>query len=285
MIEKKEVESISGFINRSDSMYKSKIQLTWLGQAGFSLKYENTLILIDPYLSDYLSKKYKGRLFPHIRLMRPPIRPDEILNINYVLCSHPHSDHMDPETITPISRNNPDCKFIVPAPEIAEAINRGIRKDQIILAYAHQIMELKSDIRIIPVPAKHEVFKTNNSNEHSFLGYIFNFGGKKVYHSGDSIPYDGLIQNLIDNEVEIALMPINGRDKYRLNNGIAGNFKIDEVLNICREANIKILFVHHFGMFAYNTATKEVLEYLKNIHDPNLEIIIPKMNYIYTINK
>lgn len=285
MIEKREIELVSEFIKKSNNINKNKIQLTWLGQAGFAVKYEDILIIIDPYLSDYLSKKYKGKLFPHIRLMNPPIKPDQILNINYVMCSHPHSDHMDPETLTPLSQNNPKCKFIVPGPEVEEAINRGIRKDQIIPAYAHKGIELKSNIKIIPIPAKHEEFKTNNSNEHSFLGYIFNFGGKIVYHSGDSIPYDGLIQNLIDNEVEIALMPINGRDKYRLNNGIAGNFKIDEVLDICREANIKILFVHHFGMFAYNTATKEELEYLKNIHDPNLEIIIPKMNYIYTINK
>jgi L-ascorbate metabolism protein UlaG (beta-lactamase superfamily) len=283
MIEKEEVASIVDFMNNSNDLSEKKIQLVWLGQAGFAMRYGNSLILIDPYLSDYLSKKYKGKIFPHIRLMEPPIKSEELKYVDYVCCSHPHSDHMDPETVTPISHNNPHCRFIVPGPEIEEAAKRGINTDQIIPAYVQQTINLNEHIKITPIPAKHEEFKTNQANEHSYLGYIFHINDKILYHSGDSIPYDELSQLLDDYNVTIALMPINGRDEYRLDNGISGNFKIPEVLDLCRKTKIKTLIVHHFGMFAYNTATKEELEYLENFHDLNLEIIIPKINYIYTI--
>jgi hypothetical protein len=43
--------------------------LAWLGQAGFGHRYENLRILLDPYLSDYLEKKYRGTDKPHERLM------------------------------------------------------------------------------------------------------------------------------------------------------------------------------------------------------------------------
>ncbi|MBD3214522.1 MAG: MBL fold metallo-hydrolase [Candidatus Lokiarchaeota archaeon] len=283
MLEKKEVASMADFMNKSNPLLEKKIQLVWLGQAGFALRYSNILILIDPYLSDYLSRKYKGNIFPHIRLMEPPMKPKELTHVDYVFCSHPHSDHMDPETVTPISQNNPHCRFIVPGPEIEEAVTRGIDRDQIIPAYVYQTINLCEDIKIQPIPAKHEEFKINEANEHSYLGYIFQINNQILYHSGDSVPYDQLPQLLKDYDVTIALMPINGRDKYRMDNGIAGNFKIHEVLDLCRNTTIKSLIVHHFGMFAYNTATKEELEYLENLQDPNLEIIIPKINYIYTI--
>lgn len=54
------------------------IGLAWLGQAGFALRYENLYILLDPYLSDYLEKKYRGTGKPHERLMAAPIQVQEV---------------------------------------------------------------------------------------------------------------------------------------------------------------------------------------------------------------
>ena len=91
-----------------------EVNLWWLGQAGFALKYAETLLLIDPYLSDFLAKKYQGKEFPHIRMMDAPIRPEELEQVRVVCCTHRHSDHLDPETVLPIAQNNPDCLFVMP---------------------------------------------------------------------------------------------------------------------------------------------------------------------------
>ncbi|KKN19553.1 hypothetical protein LCGC14_0944620 [marine sediment metagenome] len=215
--------------------------------------------------------------------MNVPIYPENIKNIDYLLSSHAHSDHMDPETLSPLSANNPNCRIITPAAEIQEAINRGAKKDQIISVNDGQILELENDIRIIGVAASHESLKINKKGEHHFLGYIFDFGGIKIYHSGDCIPFDGLYKKLKKLYINIALLPINGRDNYRFNNGIAGNFSIHEALELCRECEIKTLIVHHFGMFACNTVTNEELEKLKEMSSINCQIIIPKIDILYKI--
>ena len=276
--------SLESFI-QDKNVPQNEIHLVWLGQAGFAFKFNRKLLIIDPYLSDYLSKKNKGKLFPHIRLMDVPIYPENIKNIDYILSSHAHSDHMDPETLSVLSVNNPNCRIIAPAAEVQEAINRGAKKEQIIPVNDGQIIELENDIRIIGVAASHETLKINEKGEYHFLGYIFDFGGIKIYHSGDCIPYDGLYNKLKKLYINIALLPINGRDNYRLNNGIAGNFLIREALELCRECEIKTLIVHHFGMFAYNTATNEELEELKKKSSKNRQIIIPKINVVHKIKR
>ena len=51
-----------------EPIHRDEIQIIWIGQAGFAFKFKEKILLIDPYLSDFLSKKYRGKLFPHIRL-------------------------------------------------------------------------------------------------------------------------------------------------------------------------------------------------------------------------
>ena len=102
------------------------VTLHWLGQAGFALRWEGNLLLIDPYLSDFLAEKYRGQEFPHRRMMPPPVAPGELRGVGCVLCTHRHSDHMDPGTLPGIAKGNPDCGFVVPRAEVRHAVSIGL---------------------------------------------------------------------------------------------------------------------------------------------------------------
>jgi D-3-phosphoglycerate dehydrogenase len=283
-LEKLPLNSLESFF-KNPEIKSEKIDLVWLGQAGFALRYEGKTILIDPYLSDYLSKKYNGKIFPHIRLMEIPISTEKIKNLDLVCCTHAHSDHMDPETVSVLSKNNPKCRFILPAAEINEAVNRGIKKEQIMPINANQELKIDMNINIMGIAASHETFKINNKGEHHFLGYRFSLGDLRIYHSGDCIPYEGLMEKLKDLKIDVALLPINGRDDFRLKNGIAGNFKIPEVIQLSLKAGFKLLIVHHFGMFDYNTVSDTDLKELRNKSSKSLQIIIPEINLLYSLIK
>lgn len=275
--------TVKEFINQK-KIINNQLQLMWLGQAGFIFLFNGKYFLIDAYLSDFLSKKYKGTIYPHIRLIEPPILPENVYNIDYFLSTHAHTDHMDSETIRPISNNNLECKFITPSSELEEAIKRGMPNDRIITINAKQEIKIDDRISIIAVPSAHESLKVNDKGEHHFIGYIFKFQNLTLYHSGDCIPYKDLQKNLQKYAIDIALLPINGRDEKRFRNGIMGNFHPHEVLDLSQKLNIKHLIVHHFGMFAYNTVSDEELEKLENKSNDNLKITIPNMNIIYKFN-
>lgn len=81
---------------------RGRMQVLWLGQAGFLLRTPELSIGIDLYLSDSLAEKYAGQEFPHLRMIPPPVDPQELKNLNLVLTTHGHTDHMDKGTLTAI---------------------------------------------------------------------------------------------------------------------------------------------------------------------------------------
>ena len=51
--------------------------LWWLGQSGYLLQWQGKHLLIDPYLSDSLTKKYAETDKPHIRMGERVIAPEK----------------------------------------------------------------------------------------------------------------------------------------------------------------------------------------------------------------
>ncbi|MHB9037412.1 MAG: MBL fold metallo-hydrolase, partial [Armatimonadota bacterium] len=78
-------------------------------------------------------------------------------------------------------------------------------------------------------------------------------GSLTLYHSGDCVPYNGLPDHLREKRIDVALLPVNGRDSYRKNRGVPGNFSLAEAVQLCEDAHIPVLIAHHFGMFDFNT--------------------------------
>ena len=85
-----------------------------------------------------------------------------------------------------------------------------------------------------------------------FLGFVFECGGVSVYHAGDTIPYDGLGRRLRELRVDIALLPINGRDATREALDIVGNMDADEAAALAIEAGVDVAIPMHYDMFAAN---------------------------------
>jgi L-ascorbate metabolism protein UlaG (beta-lactamase superfamily) len=233
--------------------------LFWLGQAGFAMRSRDTFALIDPYLSDHLAEKYRGREFPHQRMMSAPCSPEDIRELDFVCCTHRHSDHMDPGTLPVIAENNPHCRFIVPAAEKTHALEIGLPENNLCLVDAGQTVHLTEDVRIRLLPSAHEELEQNEKGEHRYLGCVVKCGAFVLYHSGDCVPWDGLAGALSEEAADLALLPVNGRDAYRRERGVPGNMTFDEAAALCREAAIPRLIPHHFDMFDFNTVPREML--------------------------
>jgi L-ascorbate metabolism protein UlaG (beta-lactamase superfamily) len=88
--------------------------LWWLGQSGYLLLWKGKRVLIDPYLSDSLTKKYAATNKPHIRMSERVVDPQLLRKISIVTSSHNHTDHLDGETLIPVIQNNPGISFIIP---------------------------------------------------------------------------------------------------------------------------------------------------------------------------
>ncbi|MCE9614849.1 MAG: MBL fold metallo-hydrolase [Lentisphaerae bacterium] len=252
------------------------VRLWWLGQAGFAVRAGGLRLLIDPYLSDALEAKYRGREFSHARLMPPPLEPRQVRELDGFLCTHAHSDHMDPGTIGVVAACNPGCRFVAPRAERQTAIERGVPPDRFVGMNAGDTLTLGPDVELQAIAAAHEEFETNDAGEHRFLGYIVRAGGITLYHAGDCVPYPGQTEALVAAQVHVALLPVNGRG-----NGVSGNFTFDEAVALCRAAQIPVLLVHHFGMFAFNTVPVVELRRRAAGIETGTQVIVPEVGVRY----
>jgi L-ascorbate metabolism protein UlaG (beta-lactamase superfamily) len=251
------------------------VRLAWLGQAGFAIAFARHRLLIDPYLSDFLAEKYRGKIFAHQRMMSPPIAPAELHNLDFVFCTHRHSDHMDPGALPAIAQQNPACCFVVPRAERDAAANMDLPPSAIATIDAGESLSLASDLTVTALPSAHETLRTNERGEHNYLGYLLQLGGTTVYHSGDCVPYEGLVERLRQSNVDLALLPVNGRDEYRRSHGVPGNMTFDEAVSLCRDAGIARWIPHHLGMFEFNTVALQELERQIAETPPDISTFLP----------
>lgn len=106
--------------------------------------------------------------------------------------------------------------------------------------------------RIIGVASAHETVERDEAGHCRYLGYVVRFGSWSIYHSGDTVLYDGLAETLRSYCIDIALLPINGRGK-----GVPGNLSAQEAVWLGHEAGARCVIPCHYGMFAFNTGSPE----------------------------
>lgn len=233
----------------------SDAALYWLGQAGFAIRAGERTLLIDPYLSDSLERKYRGSATPHGRMMPAPITVDDLPPVDLVLVTHQHTDHMDPDTLAPLAARQPATRFVVPAAAAEEARRRiGVDNSRLEAARPGVPLTPFPGLNVMPIRAAHEVLDPR------FLGYGLSIEGLTIVHSGDTIPFEGQVAELQALHADVALFPVNGHSAELAQKGIAGNFTLEEAVATAIAASIPLLVAHHYGMFAFNTAAPDAID-------------------------
>ena len=233
----------------------SRLHLWWLGQSGFLIQWQEHHLLIDPYLSDSLTKKYAGTNKPHVRMTEGVIAPEQLDFVNVVTSSHNHTDHLDGETLIPLLRTNPKLTVIVSRANVNFAADRlQVPPERLTPIHADGEAISVGPFRFHAIPSAHETLEQDENGEHRFIGLIIQVGNWTIYHSGDCVLYDGLVERLKNWSIDIALLPINGRDPAR---GVPGNFTAEEAAQLGKQVQAGLVIPCHYEMFEFNTVSPQ----------------------------
>ena len=239
---------------RTSDRRDGNFRLWWLGQSGFLLQWQGVHVLLDPYLSDSLTKKYSQTDKPHVRMTELVIDPARLSFVDVVTSSHNHTDHLDAETLVRILTGDPRPKLVIAESNRAFAADRLSIDPAIPIGVDDGTTVEVSGIRFSGVASAHETVERDDQGRARFLGYVLQFGEWVVYHSGDTIRYSGMAEKLRTFGVHVALLPINGRAPERR---VAGNLSGPEAAQLARDISAKVVIPCHFEMFEFNTAPPE----------------------------
>jgi len=256
------------------------VWLYWLGQAGFVIRGSSTTLAVDPFL-----------VVRPDRTAPPPLAPRDFEFTDAVLATHEHRDHLDLANFPALAGAAPRARFVVPEPLVertAEAVGAGrvtgARPGSAIALGGGRIPSGGgggSGATVMPVPACHGVHVADAytfglvPGEHRYLGYVITLDGVRIYHAGDTIRYDGLAERLRELGVEVALLPINGRDAARESRDLVGNLTEEEAAELVRDAGISVAVPMHYELFAHNAGSAGLFVDRVAALAPSASVLVP----------
>lgn len=247
------------------------IPVEFLGQAGFRLDFDGIIVFIDPYLSDRV-ERIEG---PELRRQRPaPYMPDSIKDADYVLITHIHMDHCDPDTLLPLLGASPRARVVGPHEVTQYLLGLGVSESRLIPVSCRE-WEASPELVIIPVPAAHPEIEYDESGNLRCVGYLISYKGKSIYHSGDTSPADAIMSSLIKAApIDVALLPINEKNFYRDKQGIIGNMSIREAFGMALDMKARVVVPMHYDMFKPNMTYLEELQVVYRELKPDFTLSI-----------
>ena len=210
------------------------LHLWWLGQSGFLLACGGRHLLLDPYLSDSLTRKYAGTDAPHVRMTRRVVDPARLRFVDVVAASHGHTDHLDPDTLRPLRPRTLVC----PA-GLGELARERSGVEPLEVGTGETIEAV--GFELTPVPAEHDV-------PGPAVGWVVRCGPRTLYHAGDTLAFPGLGESLRPFRLDVAILPINGK---------VGNMGGAEAARVAHAAGTALAVPCHFEMFELNTASPD----------------------------
>ncbi|UQZ91167.1 MBL fold metallo-hydrolase [Deltaproteobacteria bacterium Smac51] len=153
----------------------------WLGHSSFFLQLDGRKILIDPILSDYASpvffinKAFKGTTI---------YSADDLPEIDYLLISHDHWDHLDYYTVTALRAK---IKKVVTGLGVGAHFERwGFPREMIHEADWNESLFFGDDFSIHILPARHFSGRLFKANQTLWVAFALQAPGGSVFFSGDS---------------------------------------------------------------------------------------------------
>jgi L-ascorbate 6-phosphate lactonase len=220
-----------------------QLAIWWLGQHSFVIKSGRKVIYIDPFLTPMQTRQ-----------VPPPLAPADVTDATVICGTHDHVDHIDRQVWPALAEASPHAVFVVP-----DLLREGLAGDLGLPADRFAGLDdgqhrKVHDIDIHGIAAAHELLDQDpESGRFPCLGYVIEVGGCTIYHAGDCCIYEGLSTRLKRWSLDVAFLPINGRDAVRLASGCIGNMTYQEAADLAGTLRPGLTIPAHYEMFAGNS--------------------------------
>ncbi|MCU1489047.1 MAG: Zn-dependent hydrolase of the beta-lactamase fold-like protein [Acidimicrobiaceae bacterium] len=213
---------------REAEVVPGTISCWWLYQAGLACKApDGAVLLVDPYLSDAVTRSYGLA-----RAVPAPLDPAEV-EVDAVLASHAHEDHLDPDAIEPFA-SHPRTRFVGPPTAMAKVTAKGVDRSRTTALVPGDEIEV-GGLTVRAVHARH-VFALEPAED--AIGYRISHGDVSVYHSGDTVYDSDIVPDTLG--VTASFIAINGT---------AGNMNAHEAAMLAWRQGAKVAFPFHYGLW------------------------------------
>jgi len=165
---------------RADFAEPQDLRVTWLGHGTTLIEIEGKRFLIDPLFSRNASP---GPMFGVARFHDPPLPLDELPDLDAVVLTHDHYDHLDAATVRQLAPTV--LRWVTPLGVGAHLERWGVAPDRITELDWWERAEV-SGIELVCTPARHFSGRgLRDRNRTLWSGWAFLGAERRVYATGD----------------------------------------------------------------------------------------------------
>jgi L-ascorbate metabolism protein UlaG (beta-lactamase superfamily) len=217
---------------RFPKIVSGQIGLTWIGHASFLIQTPEVNMLIDPNWAKWL-KVIK-------RLKQPGFEIHHLPEIDFVLVTHAHFDHLDRRTLRKVAADQP---IVVP-------IGVGNLVHDLGFHIVHELdywQRVKlGPLEVALTPCYHWGARFLADLHRGFGGFAITAGDRTIFHCGDSAFFPGFREIGEHYQIDIALLPIGA---YDAPTGREVHMNPEEAVRAFIELRAKTLVPMHYGTF------------------------------------
>ena len=219
------------FVNKVRSARLGKTHIFSVGQAGFIIRSSSgQLLAIDLYLSECVERAEGNVGF---KRLLPKILDPSDLHFDVVICTHPHLDHFDMDSVPEMVGNGTKLFCSTGCEELIKQLQLDYHQENI--AYVspgeHYCV---GDFECLFVNCDH------GTGAPDAVGVVVKVDGKSIYEAGDTCLRIDRIHE-IPQPVDVLIAPINGA---------FGNMNEEECSQLAAALKPTITIPCHYGMFA-----------------------------------
>lgn len=249
-------------LNREDDM------LVWFGHSSYLFQIDGQRILVDPVFFNASPVPFVNKAFKGTNVFSP----DDILEIDYLIISHDHWDHLDYKTVTVLRER---IGKVVCGLGVGQHFERwGFDKSAIVEMDWNEHHTFDNGFTIHCLPARHFSGRKGFSNATLWASYLIDTKQHKIYIGGDS-GYDTHYAEIGKQfgEIDLAILENGQYDKKWMQIHTLP----EHIVNAFRELNAKRLFPVHNSK--YPLANHSWDEPLKNAaafsEQDSINIVLP----------
>ncbi|WP_231424556.1 MULTISPECIES: MBL fold metallo-hydrolase [Pedobacter] len=218
-------------------------EIIWFGHSSYLIKINDLRILVDPVFSNVPSPfSFIGsKAFPGTNF----VKAEDFKNIDVLLITHDHYDHLDYKTILKIA---PETKEIITSLGVGSHLERwGISSTKIKELCWNEKVDLMNGLNFTAVPARHFTGRKFKRNQTLWSAFVLEFNNCKLFLGGDS-GYDTHFKEIGENfgPFDIALLECGQYNAY----WPYIHMFPEETVQAAIDLNAKVLMPVHWGKFS-----------------------------------
>jgi L-ascorbate metabolism protein UlaG (beta-lactamase superfamily) len=184
----------------------ARITLAWLGHATVLINFFGVKILTDPVLFPRIGIRLPGVTIGPKRLTAAALQVHDLPQIDLILLSHAHFDHLDLRTL----RHFEKTTAVITARATSDLL-RGTRFGDISELDWHESKTLKTaagEIEVTTFPVKHWGARTQRDTHRGYNAYLIERDNRRIIFAGDTAMTDSFARLRRHGEIDVAIMSI-----------------------------------------------------------------------------